>query len=341
MATLRDIAKEAGVSVMTVSNVINGNHSKVSVETTKRIQEIVQRLNYIPNSTARSLTKRNSNIIAVILRGEAEHNALQNPHNAALVGTLINQIRKHGYYSMVSIMKSESEISQSLQTWNVEGAVFLGMFDDEIEKMCAVTSIPIVFIDSYSDVRRLSNVGIDDYKGGQLAARCFIQNHHENVAFIGPTVKHTGVVQNRFAGFCDELRIHGLSIKPEHHFVVHSDVDLNEINTIGAQLASFKDEITAAFVSSDQIASFLINSLRSHGVRIPEDISLIGFDDLPICQQLSPPLTTIAQNLTQKAVLAIDILFRRMKEPNAPAESLILDVELKERSSVINRQIHG
>lgn len=337
MATLRDIAKEAGVSVMTVSNVINGNHGKVSAETAQRIREIIKRLNYVPSSTARSLTTRNSNIIAVILRSEADHNVMQNPHNAALVGTLINQIRSHGYYSMVSIMKSESEIAQSLQTWNVEGAVFLGMFDDEIEKMCAVTSIPIVYIDSYSEIRQLSNVGIDDYKGGQLAAKCLIRNHHEHIAFIGPTTEHTGVVQKRFAGFCDELAANGLQFKPEHYFVVNSDVDLNELEVLGARLASFKEEITAAFVSSDQIASFLINILRSHGVRVPEDISLIGFDDLPICRQLSPPLTTIAQNLTQKAVLAIDILFRRMKEPNAPAESLILDVELKERDSVIDR----
>lgn len=334
MATLKDVAKAAGVSVMTVSNVVNGNYSKASKETVEKIQRIIKELNYVPNSSARSLSKSNSRIIAVILRGEENQNTLQNPYNAALVGTIIHRIQQEGYYTMVNIMKSESDISQSLRTWNVEGAIFVGMFDDEIEQLCAATSTPMVFIDSYSTVRRLSNVGIDDYKGGQLAARCLLEHGHRHLAFIGPPSAHTGVIHYRFAGFRDELQLHGVVFDPAHRFTLESDVDTSEIVSLGAHIAKHKGEVTGAFVASDQIASFLVNSLRQNGLRIPEDLSLVGFDNLPIAQQITPQLTTVAQDLEQKAVLAVEVLFRRLQTHNAPVESMILDVKLIERDSV-------
>lgn len=332
MVTLKDIAKEAGVSIMTVSNVINGNTRRVSAKTAQRVREIAQRLDYVPNETARSLSKRNSNIIAVILRGEQDQNVFLNPHNAALSGTIIGRIQQQGYYSMVNIMKSEAEILQTLRSWSVEGAIFLGMFDDEIEKIYEATSVPMVFIDSYSSIRCLSNVGINDYRGGQLAAQCFLGHGHKALAFVGPPTEHIGVVQHRLAGFCDELKKRNLELRRQ--FIVHSDVDAIEIDKLGQEITSVREDITGIFVASDQIASFLVNSLWKRGVRIPEHISLIGFDDLLLCKQLTPPLTTISQNLTQKAQLAVELLFRQMKTPHAPAESIVLDTALVERASV-------
>ena len=296
MVTLKDIAREAGVSVMTVSNVVNGNLSKVSKENAQRIREIIERRGYVPNASARSLAKNRANIIAIILRGAENENTLENPHNAALVGTIIQKIQKRGYYTMVNMMKCREDITQSLRTWNVDGAVFLGMFDDEIEEMCAASDIPMVFIDSYSSVRQLSNVGIDDYKGGRLAARHLIARGHRSIAFVSPPVLRTGVVQHRFAGFCDELEQHGISFRSEHQFVLESDVRPEDTMELGRRLAQLREEFSAVFVTSDQIASYLIQGMRSTGIRIPDDMSIIGFDDLMICRQMTPQLTTIAQD---------------------------------------------
>ena len=334
MVTLKDIAREAGVSVMTVSNVVNGNLSKVSKENAQRIREIIERRGYVPNASARSLAKNRANIIAIILRGAENENTLENPHNAALVGTIIQKIQKRGYYTMVNMMKCREDITQSLRTWNVDGAVFLGMFDDEIEEMCAASDIPMVFIDSYSSVRQLSNVGIDDYKGGRLAARHLIARGHRSIAFVSPPVLRTGVVQHRFAGFCDELEQHGISFRSEHQFVLESDVRPEDTMELGRRLAQLREEFSAVFVTSDQIASYLLQGMRSTGIRIPDDMSIIGFDDLMICRQMTPQLTTIAQDLEEKARLSVDILFRRLSAPAAPAESLVLDVTLVERESV-------
>lgn len=338
MTTLKDIAREAGVSVMTVSNVVNGNFSKVSPQTAERIQEIIKRLNYVPNFSARSLVKSDSHIISVILRGEIDQNPLENPYNAALIGTIIQKIQQQGYYAMINIMKSVSDISQNLRTWNAEGAILLGMFDDEIEQMCSVSDIPMVFTDSYSHVRQLSNVGIDDYKGGQLAARHFIENGHRSLCFIGPPSLHTGVIQQRYLGFCDELHAHDISFNPNYYFTLKSDVDFDEITLLGEEVAKYKGKITGAFITSDQIASFLINILAQNNVRVPEDLSLIGFDNLPICRQITPQLTTISQDLQKKAELTVDILFRRLLSPDAPVESMVLDVSLINRHSVRSLQ---
>lgn len=334
MVTLKDIAREAGVSVMTVSNVVNGNLSKVSKENAQRIRDIIERRGYVPNASARSLAKNRANIIAIILRGSENENTLENPHNAALVGTIIQKIQKRGYYTMVNMMKCREDITQSLRTWNVDGAIFLGMFDDEIEEMCVASDIPMVFIDSYSSVRRLSNVGIDDYKGGRLAARHLIACGHRSIAFVSPPVLRTGVVQHRLAGFCDELEQHGIAFRQEHQFVLESDVRPEDTMELGRTLARRREEFSAVFVTSDQIASYLIQGMRSTGMRIPEDMSIIGFDDLMICRQMTPQLTTIAQDLEEKARLSVDILFRRLSAPSSPAESLVLDVALVDRESV-------
>ena len=334
MITLKEIAKEAGVSVMTVSNVVNGNFSKVSKENAERIQQIIRERKYVPNSSARSLAKSNSNIIAIILRGDQNDNTLQSPHNATLVGTMIQKIQRLGYYTMVNIVQSQEDISKSLRTWNVQGAIFLGMFDNEIERIYQVNDVPMVFIDSYSDVRRLSNIGIDDYKGGRLAAQYLFKHGHRLIAFVGPPTKHNGVIQHRFTGFCDGLIENGLSLNPRHQFVLESDMQPEAIIEIGKKISNLYKDVTAAFVTSDQIASYLIRGLQSNQIRVPDEFSVVGFDNLMISTQITPQLTTISQNLEQKANLSVDVLFRQLESPGSPTESLVLDVELIERESV-------
>lgn len=337
MVTLKDIAKEAGVSVMTVSNIVNGNYAKVSKGTAEHVQRIIDRMGYVPNASARSLARNKANIIAVIMRGEENENPLLNPYYSAMVGTMIQRLQRSGYYTMVNIMKSRDDIVQTLRSWNVDGSIFLGLFDDEIEAMYSVCDGPMVFVDSYSNVRQLSNIGIDDYKGGQLAAEYLLAHGHRRIAFIGPTMKYNGVVRHRFDGFRAVLERSGLDIPPERIFEIESDVRPDSILALGRQIAARKDGFSAVFITSDQIASYVMQGLASEGVSIPEEMSVIGFDNLEICRQLSPQLTTIAQDLEQKANYAVKTLLQRLKDPNLPAQSMVLDVSLVERNTVSDR----
>ena len=238
---------------------------------------------------------------------------------------------------MVNIMKSRQDIVQSLRTWNVDGAIFLGLFDDEIEAMYSVCDVPMVFVDSYSNVRQLSNIGIDDFKGGQLAANYFISRGHRSVAFIGPTMKYNGVIRHRFDGFASVLRVNGMEVRSEHIFEIKSDVRQEAIIALGKHIASMKKEFSAIFITSDQIASYIVQGLISEGVSVPGEMSVIGFDNLEICRQISPQLTTIAQDLNQKAHFAVSTLFQRLTDSSLPAQSMVLDVELVERASVAQK----
>lgn len=138
---------------------------------------------------------------------------------------MIRLLQAGGFYAMVSLVENKADIAKTLRAWNVRGAVFLGMFDDEIEQIYAASKAPMVFVDSYSNMRRICSVGIDDYRGGRLAARCLAEHGHTRLAFAGPAQHATGVIQQRLAGFMDELAARGLTLEPEHRIVVESDSD--------------------------------------------------------------------------------------------------------------------
>ena len=193
MVTLKDIAREAGVSVMTVSRVVNGQLSKVSEENIKKIQEIIKKRGYVPNSTARSLSAKASNIISVIVQGSG--NELINPYNATMVGEIVPYVQEKGYYLMLHFIDNYDDITQRLRAWNARGAIFIGTFDHDVKKIQQDNRIPLVFTDSYSSVRQIINIGIDDYKGGVLAAKHFINKGHCSFV-IGRTLT-SGVIQQR------------------------------------------------------------------------------------------------------------------------------------------------
>jgi len=334
LVTLKDIAREANVSVMTVSNVVNGNLSKVSNEKAEMIRSILKKRKYVQNESARSLAKANSNIVAIMLRNIQDENSLSSAHNATLLGAMIRKIQLLGFYAMISLVETQEDIALNLKSWNAQGAIFLGMFDREIEQIYALSAIPMVFIDSYSNVRQLSSVGIDDYKGGCLAAEYLLEKGHRSIAFISPPDYENGVIQHRLRGFQDTLTRHGFPLSPAHRLVLESDVDQRSVEQTVQALDWLRGDVTAAFVTSDQMAASLMGALSNLSIRVPEDLSIIGFDNMLISTQVSPQLTTIEQNLTQKAALAVDILQHRLQNPDVPAESRVLDVRLIERNTV-------
>jgi DNA-binding LacI/PurR family transcriptional regulator len=326
MVTLKDIAREAGVSVMTVSRVVNKQFNKVSESNVERIQAIIREKGYVPNSPARSLSSRSTKLIAVIVQGE--ENALEYPYNATMVGHICYYIQSKGYSPLCYFVSDYREVTRRLRQWNVEGAVFLGMFDENMRNIQEDNRIPLVFTDSYSPVRQITNIGLDDYKGGELAARHFISKGHRNIAFVGTSTNISGVVRHRLMGFRHALEEAGLALPDSH--IVTEHMNIEHIR----QLCRFDPPITAMFVTADILAMTVMDELKALGRRVPEDCSLIGFDDLFFASYTTPKLTTIAQDIRKKAQVAIDVLFRHIQAPNSPAESLVLDVQLVERESV-------
>lgn len=326
MVTLKDIAELAGVSPMTVSRVVNKQYNKVSKETIARIKRIIKEQGYVPNSSARSLSSKSTRLIAIVVQGE--QNALEYPYNAAITGHICYYVQSHGYSPIIYYVDDYKEVTRRLRTWNVEGAVFLGMFDENMRNIQAENAIPLVFIDSYSTVRQVTNIGLDDFKGGELAGQYLLSMGHKEIAFVGISTERSSVVRQRLKGFKLALAQANVAL-PEERIVF--DVDF--FDSI-RHICQGEHRPTAFFVTADIEAIRLMDFLRTLDLRVPEDCSIIGFDNLSLGSYTNPRLTTISQDISRKAQIAIEVLFRHIEQKESPAENIILDVELVERESV-------
>lgn len=330
---LKTIAQKAGVSTATVSNVINGNYHKVSRETIERVQKIIEETNYKPNATARSLVSKKSNIIGVVLPNIGENQSFSvNPHYAHLLALLEQYIRNQGYYMMLRCVQQSKDSIPMLSSWNVDGIVFLGTFRSEVEEIKQRLTIPAVFIDTYAEDMDIANVGVDDYKGGYLSAQYLLSKGHRKIAFVGPSIEMLDVMQHRYEGFRDACAENGVELERKHIYISNTLYDSGV--RAGKRIAASGTDYTAVAVMSDIAAFGVMEGLRIGGKRIPEDISVIGFDNLLECQYSYPRLTTISQNIEQKAEKAGKLLFAMIrKEPTAESWEKN-DVCVVERNSV-------
>lgn len=330
---LKMIAKQAGVSTATVSNVINGNHHKVSQETIRKVQQIIQENDYKPNATARSLASKRSRIIGVVIPHiGTSANFFVNPYNAHMLAVLENYIRNQGYYLMIRCVGICTDIIPLFSSWNVDGVIFFGAFKEDIGEIRSRLNVPTIYIDTYAEELTIDNVGIDDYKGGYLAAGYLLGKGHRRLAFVGPSVDFPGVIRERYRGFCDACRERGVELPEGHHFGANTLYQSGV--TAGQQIAMSDKHFTAVVAMSDIVAFGVMEGLRLCGRNVPQDVSVIGFDDLPECQYSNPKLTTICQNVEHKALTVAQSLFKLIRQETDTNINEKLDVTLVERQSV-------
>ena len=341
MVTLKTIADEAGVSTVTVSNVIHKKYGKVSPEKIDLINSIIAKYNYVPNANARSLASKKSKIIGIIIPYVDESdNFLSSPYNMEIVGVLESEIRGRNYFTMIRSASSVTEAIPIIKSWNVDGAIILGASEGDVELTMKELSLPIIFVDSYSDCNHI-NVGVEDEKGGYLATRFLISNGHKKIWFVGPELSEDGkgVIEERFRGYMRALKESNL--QGEKKWVYAHRTQYNCGIDVGKAIAFEKDRPTAVFATSDIVALGITEGLRLSGVNVPEDISVVGFDNLPEGQYAYPKLTTVCQNIQEKGKLVAKTLFDVLEKDAAreiDIKNYRLDekigVELVERNSV-------
>lgn len=333
---LKDIAKKAGVSSVTVSNVINGNHKKVSQETIDRVQKIIDEVGYRPNATARSLASKKSRIIAVVMPGlSANDTFTTNPYNNQMLGFLERYIRNKDYYIMTRSVNKLGDVVSLFSTWNVDGIIFLGPYDNDEDDILAKLNAPMVFADSYATRHDIANVAIDDYNGGYLAAKYLSTMGHRDIALVSPGMGESGVIRARYDGFragCNEAEI-----EFSENDIFYSNTFYEEGRQAGKNLVLARRDYTAVFALSDLLALGVMDGIRTVGKKVPEDISVMGFDGIPECDFSYPKLTTISQNLELKAKRLGDKLFEMIESETAVTGTEIINVELKDGMSVIKR----
>ncbi|MDF2842025.1 MAG: transcriptional regulator, LacI family [Herbinix sp.] len=338
MSTIKDIASIVGVSATTVSNVIHGKSGRVSAETIERINEAIDRLGYVPNMSARSLVSSSSKVIGMIshLTANTKETIVEDPFHSAFIGSIEKTLRENGYYLMLRAVESTSDMVSFLRNWNVDGLFFTGVFEDEFYEALNDLNIPIVLIDSYVPPSKMCNIGLEDFNGGYTATRYLIDHGHRNIAFASPTIKNRGVVSERFLGYKKALAEASISFRSE--IVFEQELDTETTVALGHELAK-RNDITAVFATADILAAGIMAGIQQSGKKVPDDISVIGFDDINLCRLTSPTLTTIHQDAPYKGKLAVNFLIDLLDRNTLQEREIILPIRLVERNSV--KSIHA
>lgn len=330
MTTIRDIAAEAGVSAMTVSNVINGRTTKVSPATAERVRTIMQRRGFVPNGVATALSANRSNIVALVHAGKVARRQ-PSPHDSIFVDEVERRLTASGRYLMIRSADEVAVTAAELRSWRIDGAVILGTFTTDADEVQSHLAMPLVFVDNYSTSPQVQRVGIDDFKGGLLAGRHLIGAGHRSLALVAPGVDQPGVIRQRYEGFRAALAEAGLP--SDRLTLIDCEPFFDDGVALGARLARTGDRPTGIFATADIIAIGVLKGLLDAGLAVPQDVSLVGFDDLPEARYVHPSLTTVRQDIPAKAEAAVATLLA-MIDGAPPGETVCLDVDLTERGSV-------
>ncbi len=333
MSTIKNIADAVGVSCTTVSNVIHGKYSKVSKQTIEKIQAVIKELDYVPNMSARSLVLNSSRVIGMInhIITRDHPNFLDDPFQSSFIGVIEQTLRIHGYYLMVRTIETPEALTAFLRNWNVDGLFFTGIYKDNFFDVISNLEQPVVLIDSYVESPNICNVGLNDFQGCYTSTQHLIQRGHRNIGFVSPPIIGKGVLYERLLGYQAALKDAGIAFNP--NIVFEAEMDIDSCKTISAQIAGMRS-LSGLITTADIMAGGLMACLKEKNIRIPEDLSIIGFDDINLCRMLTPTLTTIHQDINLKGKIAVDLMLQRLNGETPAESNITLPVSLIERESV-------
>ena len=320
-----DIAEELGVSTATVSNVIHGKTKKISGQTVKRVQEKLQERGYIPNMAATLLAQNNSRIIGVVMKDHEKYEGhlLMDPFIASSLNYLSDEIEKNGYFMMVKKAKNILDTVKFASMWNMDGMVLLSFCADEYQALRDQIRIPFVVYDGYFENRgKICNLQIDDRDGGRQVGKYLRDLGHRNVLCVADNQECMDL--RRYEGFCE-----GLGFSADFWQI---PIQKRERDYFYQERLDQFRRYSAVFAVSDYYAAELMCFLQKSGFRLPEEISIVGFDDSGICEQVSPSLTSVRQDGAYRARTAIQFLKRMRREPDFSGDFLT-SVQLIPRKS--------
>lgn len=332
MANIYDIAELAGVSIATVSKVIN-DRDDVSEETKKRIRKIMQENNYVPNSIARSLTTNKSSSIGIIFNYGHEE-GLHNMFFQEIIFGMERTLGKAGFdYVYFSDQKWHDDYDYDYlgkcKNRMVDGAILLGIHKDENMSRLLNSDIPVVLIDLDFHNENSTYVMCDHRGGAIQAVNYLFELGHTQLGILGP--KDVNPAINRLNGFKQALEDNGLDYNK--NWAIESEFDENSGYHAMQQVLSLENKPTAVFCQSDVIAIGAIKAIKEAGLNVPDDLSLVGFDDIEVCKYITPSLTTISQNTYKLGEKAAEQLLDMVNYPDDEYSPVILPTELIERES--------
>ncbi|MCL2188239.1 MAG: LacI family transcriptional regulator [Defluviitaleaceae bacterium] len=333
MITLKDIAREAGVSVTTVSNVVHNKGGRVSPALSRQINKIMTRNNYVPSLAARALSSKVAPIIGVLNHVVPQNGDgfVTDPFHNLFIDSIETSTRERGYFTMVRSVKDARDLATVCKTWRLAGVILVGLSAGEFFDAVRALGIPFVLIDSYITAEGVCNVGLEDMHGGYLATKHLLEHRHRAIAFAAPSMGEDDVIARRLRGYKQALAEFGVPFDAGR--VYESELHVSAGTQLGHELSK-RTDITGIFATADMLAAGILAGLRDKGVAVPQDKSIVGFDDNYLCQIISPRLTSVHQNVKEKAILATEMIAAQLAGKKIKEKSRILPVHLVARESV-------
>lgn len=334
MITIKEMANILGISTTTVSNVIHGKTSEVSQATIDLVRKTVEEYGYIPNINASNLARKQSRIIGVAMKeknGKYE-NLLSDPFYSELVGAIEKIVRAKGYYLMMCISDDADEIIRYVNSWNVDGLILVSVDYEYVTRIRSAYKKHMVLIDCYNcgaDSLEV-NITLDEQQGAFEIAEYLIRKGHKRMAYVAYGTE--GIAGERYKGCIKALKKYGLPSGVEDFPVI----GIGDLGMEGAMEAVYKlvDRCTALICGSDYYAAWLVNYLKDRGVKIPQEISITGFDDNEYARIVRPALTTVSQNVMEKGIKAVRILVDMIEGKEDMKRGMLLPFKLVIRDSV-------
>lgn len=343
--SIDDIAREAGVSTATVSRVINKS-PRVRPQTVAKVEAVMRKNNYLPNSIARSLASKNNKTIGIIVA------SITNPAYSEMIRSIQDEAEKYGYVTIVcnsdENMEKEREYIDMLLEKQVAGVIFPGgrgiggKYNDHVFELSK--KVPVVLANECLEGPNIYSIICNKEKGSYDMVRHLLTLGHKEIAMITGYPNYNPSIE-KYQGYRRALEEYGIAIRED--LVVYSNYQMIGGYKAALKLMKLKIPPTAILTANDLMAIGCIRALQRHGIRVPEDIAVAGYDDIRMNRYLHPSITSVSQDINGIAHLAAKTLIAVLnKEDNVPVKQVTQPtVQIREscgskiRKKVLNQQV--
>lgn len=331
---LKDVAEKAGVSAATASYVLNHKKKYISDETKRKVFAAAKELGYVPDMNARGLAARDTRLIGVVIPQREPGSALmfRNSFYSEILGSIEYQARIQGYQIIISGTNVDEDYIRLAKERNLDGVIAIGIYPDGFYEQFREIGIPVVLVDSCCEGSMFHNIKIDDMHGGYLAAKYMLERGHREIGFLSETIGQEGVMKERLLGYQKALQEFGVPFREE--YIYEGRIEYENGVRLAEKIADENPDLTGVIATADVLAIGAVKGFHNRGIHVPDDISVIGFDDLEISKYMTPGLTTVKQDVARKGERAVDLLLQNIRDDQMPAAEEILPVTIAERESV-------
>lgn len=334
--TIKDIAKKASVSIATVSLVIN-NNARISDETKKKVNKAIKELNYHPSGSARGLVSGKTGNIGFILTND--HFLRSEPFYTRIFLGAEFEAREKQLYILLTTIPSDFQKGNKLPRFvlerNVDGIILVGKVPNTVVAALKKYDLPLVFIDYQIPSEDYSAVLIDNLQGGMSATQHLIDIGKKKIAFIGGDIEHPSI-NDRYEGYKKAFENNGFKIETGLCSIDNIYPDRENGYKAAKKLLKKHKEIDGIFTCNDAMAIGVMQYLKEKSIRIPEDMALIGFDDVEADIFLDPPLSTMSVPKIEMGGEAVKLMEQILSKKVGSNKKILVPVELIKRNSTVS-----